>query len=485
MRFAGCSRRRAANPPSGKDSPIGGGTDHNTRGRVCFPERDLMKKGPKDRRRLSFENRVTWLIIGTAGPAIIVALSILWLGHYSAKVQWTLTIIMISCTVGFIFSVREHIVRPLQTMTNLLGALREGDYSIRARGAGGDDALGEALLEINLLGETLRTQRLGAFEATALLRTIMAEIDVAVFTFDPDRRLRLINRAGEDLLGQPIDKLLGRRASELGLTACLESDEDAPLSLSFPGGAGRWGVRRSTFRERGLPHELLVLTDLSRTLREEERHAWQRLVRVLGHEMNNSLAPIKSLAGSLHDLLAREPLPSDWKDDARSGLKSIATRADSLARFMQAYTRLAKLPPPQKEDVDLSELIRHAVSLEPRLNVAVVPAPQITIRADAAQIEQALINLIHNAVDAALETGGTVAITWRESGDYVEVVVQDSGPGIMNPANLFVPFFTTKPDGSGIGLALSRQIAEAHGGSLSLTNRKDHPGAEADLRLPK
>src|SRR3954452_7667761 len=306
----------------------------------------------KLRQRFTHEGRITWLILGAVAPAAIVALSMLWFGDYTPKVQWTLTLIIGGCALAFIMSAREHVVRPLQTMTNLLAALREGDYSIRARGARPDDALGEVLLEINALGETLRTQRLGAFEATALLRTIMAEIDVAVFTFDPDRRLRLVNRAGENLLGQPIDKLLGRTARDLGLDATFDVDEDEPLTLSFPGGSGRWGVRRSTFRERGLPHELLVLTDLSRTLREEERRAWQRIVRVLGHEMNNSLAPIKSLAGSLETLLRREPMPRDWKDDAESGLKSIAARAESLSRFMQAYTRLAKLPPPQMEDVD-------------------------------------------------------------------------------------------------------------------------------------
>jgi len=341
------------------------------------------------------------------------------------------------------------------------------------------------LLEINSLGETLRVQRLGAFEATALLRTIMAEIDVAVFTFDPERRLRLVNRAGEHLLGKPIDKLLGKQARDLGLAACLEANEDAPLSLTFPGATGRWGVRRSTFREHGLPHELLVLTDLSRTLREEERRAWQRLVRVLGHEMNNSLAPIKSLAGSLEALLRKEPRPQDWQDDARSGLKSIAARADSLSRFMEAYARLARLPPPQKEYFDLGELIRRVVNLEPRLNVNIAAGPEIKTMADAAQIEQLLINLLHNAVDAALETNGSVTIGWRAAGDCAEIFIIDEGPGIMNPTNLFVPFFTTKPDGSGIGLTLSLQIAEAHGGSLTLGNRRDRQGAEALLRLPR
>jgi two-component system, NtrC family, nitrogen regulation sensor histidine kinase NtrY len=443
-----------------------------------------MVRKPKNPHRFSYEGKITWLTVAAVLPAILVALALLWFGDYSAKVQWTLTILIIGCFAALISSVREHTIRPLQTMSNLLAALREGDYSIRARGARGGTAMGEVLLEINSLGETLRLQRLGAFEATALLRTIMSEIDVAVFTFDPKRRLRLVNRAGETLLGQPMDKLLGKTAGELDLHTCLEANEDEPLTLNFPGASGRWGIRRSTFREEGLPHELLVLTDLSRTLREEERRAWQRLVRVLGHEMNNSLAPIKSLAASLESLLRRDPLPQDWKDDASAGLNSIASRADSLSRFLQAYTRLTKLPPPQKENLDLGKLVQRVVDLEPRLNVKVLPGQKTVIPADAAQIEQALINLVHNAVDAALETHGKVMIGWREKEDAVEIFVQDEGPGIMNPANLFVPFFTTKPDGSGIGLPLSRQIAEAHGGSLALMNRESGKGAEALLRLP-
>jgi len=444
-----------------------------------------MKRGRKKRRHLSHEGRLTWLTLGAAAPALLIALALLWFGDFSAKVSWTLTLVIAGCAFGFLASGREHTVRPLQTMSNLLAALREGDYSIRARGARADDALGEVLLEINQLGETLRVQRLGAFEATALLRTIMAEIDVAVFTFDPERRLRLVNRAGENLLRQPIDKLLGKRATDLGLAVCLDADEDAPLTLNFPGGSGRWGVRKSNFREHGLPNELLVLTDLSRTLREEERNAWQRLVRVLGHEMNNSLAPIKSIAGSLETLLRREPPPPDWRDDARSGLNVIATRAESLSRFMQAYARLARLPPPQKETIDVGELVRRVVSLETRMNVRVAEGAEMTVAADAAQIEQLLINILRNAVDASLETGGQVAVGWRAIAGCAEVFVRDEGPGIMNPSNLFVPFFTTKPGGSGIGLALSRQIAEAHGGSLALTNRQDRSGAEALLRLPR
>src|ERR1700738_4802971 len=352
-----------------------------------------MKKAiTKLRHRITHEGRLTWLTLAAGAPAAIVALLLLWFGDHTPKVQWTLTLLIAGFGLGFVLNAREHVMRPLQTMTNLLAALREGDYSIRARGARVDDALGEAMLEINVLGETLRLQRLGPFEATSLLRTIMAEIDVAVFTFDPERRLRLVNRAGENLLGQPIDKLVGRKTRDLGLSEYLDSHEDAPLPLTFPGGSGRWGVRRSTFREHGMPHELLVLTDLSRTLREEERRAWQRIVRVLGHEMNNSLAPIKSIAASLESLLKREPPPRDWQDDARSGLKSIAARADSLSRFMEAYARLARLPPPQKDHVDLGDLIWRVITLETRLGVDILPGPEIKIVADATQLEHLLIN---------------------------------------------------------------------------------------------
>src|ERR1051326_8649918 len=439
---------------------------------VCwFPIAVLMVRKIKKTARLSYEGKITWLTFVAVAPAMIVALALLWFGDHTPKLQWTLTILIVGCVASVIWSTHDHAARPLQTLSNLLAALREGDYSIRARGARADSALGEVLLEVNSLGETLRQQRLGAFEATALLRTIMSEIEVAIFTFDPERRLRLINRAGETLLARPIDKLLGKTAQELGLQACLGEDDDEPLTLNFPNGSGRWGIRRSTFREQGLPHELLVLTDLSRTLREEERRAWQRLVRVLGHEMNNSLAPIKSLAASLESLLRREPLPTDWKEDASSGLNSIASRADSLSRFLQAYTRLTKLPPPQKQDIDLAKLIQRVVDLEPRLKVQILPGPKTVIRADAAQIEQALINVLHNAVDAAVETHGNVTLGWREKGNCVEVLVEDEGPGIMNPANLFVPFFTTKPAGSGFGLPLGLSCAEAHDGTRSEERR--------------
>jgi nitrogen fixation/metabolism regulation signal transduction histidine kinase len=417
-------------------------------------------------------------------PAVLIALIFLWDGNYTAKVQWTLSVLMVGCWLGFSYALRERVIYPLQTMSNLLAALREGDFSIRARGASSDDPLGEAMLEVNFLGQVLKEQRLGALEATALLRTVMAEIDVAVFAFDSDQRLRLVNRAGERLLSQPGERLLGRNAIEVGLSDCLMGESPRTVQMSFPGGTGRWEIRRSIFREHGVPHQLLVLSDLSRVLREEERQAWQRIVRVLGHELNNSLAPIKSIAGSLEHLVTREPQPPDWKEDMQRGLAVIASRAASLSRFMEAYSRLARLPRPKQQPLNISALVKRVASLETRMNVLVSEGPNITIRADGDQLEQLLINLVRNAVDAASETGGGVMVGWRRRNAQVEVWVNDEGLGLSNTSNLFVPFFTTKPGGSGIGLVLSRQIAEAHGGALTLEASPKGRGCIARLVLP-
>ncbi len=434
----------------------------------------------------SHERRVLFLALMAGSAGVVVSLVILWTGDFSAKVQWTLSALVLCVWLAFAFSARERVVRPLQIVSNLLAALREGDFSIRARGARRDDALGEAMLEVNALAETLRQQRLGALEATALLRKVMEEIDVAVFAFDGDDRLRLANRAGERLLARPVERLLGADASELGLAGCLRADAAPILDLAFPGRTGRFEVRHGIFRQGGLAHRLLVLSDVSRALREEERQAWQRLIRVMGHELNNSLAPIKSLAHSLERLVARDPKPHDWEDDMRRGLGVIAARSESLGRFMDGYARLARLPPPRFSSVAVGPLVRRVAGLETRLSVVVDPGPEATLRADPDQIEQLLINLVRNGVDAALETGGRVRVGWRLNGSpaALEVFVEDGGPGLPNTSNLFVPFFTTKQQGSGIGLVLSRQIAEAHGGTLTLQNRDREPGCRARLRLP-
>ncbi|MGE3276323.1 MAG: PAS domain-containing sensor histidine kinase [Vicinamibacterales bacterium] len=436
-------------------------------------------------RRLTHDRQVLALALLAGLPGAVTSLVILWSGDYTAKVQWTLTVLIVGCMAGFSATLRHRVVLPLQTLSNLLAAMREDDFSIRGRTADPEDPLGAVLVEVNELATTLHEQRLGAVEATALLQKVMEQIDVAVFAFDPGTQLRIANRTGERLMGRPLEQMLGRTAEALGI---LDWFGDAPrvVDLALPGGgAGRWEVRRTTFRLGGLPHDLLVLSDVSRPLREQERQAWQRLIRVIGHELGNSLGPIKSIAGSLESLLQRQPPPEDWRDDMARGLQVIGSRTDSLSRFTAAYARLARLPLPQLRPLVLKPLLTRVAGLETRVPVQVRPGPDLTVSADPDQLEQLFINLVRNAADASLEADGEgVAIGWRRTKHGVDIWVDDDGPGLSNTANLFVPFFTTKPGGSGIGLVLCRQIAEAHDGSLRLENRDDARGCRATLTLP-
>ena len=435
-------------------------------------------------RSLSLDARV-FLLAALAGlPGSFFLLGWLWSRPNDMDLRWTLSILILALWLGLARAAQMTVVRPMQTVSNLLAALREEDFSFRARGRGGEDALSQVLFEVNTLAETLKHQRLGALEATGLLRSVMEEIDVAVFAFDEGEQLRLVNRGGEGLLGFAAERALGRTATDLGLGEALRGDAPRVLDAGFAGRPGRFEVRRSLFRQGGRPHHLLVLTNVSRALRDEERQAWQRLIRVIGHELNNSLAPIQSIAGSLETLLLRTPRPSDFDDDLRRGLAVIASRSESLARFTESYARLARLPAPALASVDIAELIRRVTVLESRHGVVVLPGPSITLAADGTQLEQALINLIRNGVEASQEHGGTVRLSWRVASRSLEILVEDEGLGLPATANLFVPFFSTKPGGSGIGLVLTRQIAEGHGGSLTLENRTERSGVRARLRLP-
>jgi nitrogen fixation/metabolism regulation signal transduction histidine kinase len=411
-------------------------------------------------------------------PAVLATLGLLLARDTDAKVRWTVGGLVALVWLFASLALRERVLRPLQTAANLLAALREEDFSVRGRGAQAGDPLGELLLEINQLADTLREQRIGSLEAGALLRKVMDEIEVAVLAFDQTGRAVLANRSAERLLGVPLARLLesgGLDAARLRLSKALDGETPRVIELDLPGGTGRFEVRRSTFRLGGLPHQLLVLADLRKALREEERLAWQRLVRVLGHEINNSLAPIHSISRSLQGAAP---------EDVEAGLAVIERRSESLMRFMSAYARLARLPAPQLAPVEVPGWVKRVAALEKRLPVRVLEGPPVAVDADADQLDQLLINLVRNAADAAVETGGGVEVSWAVGQRQLEVCVADEGPGIASTANLFVPFFTTKQEGSGIGLALSRQIAEAHQGQLLLENRTDRPGARARLKLP-
>ena len=402
---------------------------------------------------------------------------------FTFEVRWTIVAVVLITWIAAAAAARHLVARTLLLAASLLGALREGDYSIRGTAGRPKSAVDLVMAEINALGDTLQRQRGEAVESTALLNGVMAAIDVAVFAFDTDERLVLVNAAGERLIGASAARLIGSSASQLRLAAYLTGEPRQLIDKPFGPDSGRVELRRSTFRRDGRPHQLLVFADLSRALREEEQQAWQRIVRVLSHEINNSLTPIKSIAHSIRRMIARAgDLPRSV--EIQEALSLIETRSGALGRFLRAYAQLARLPRPQLRQVEVRPLVRRVAELEDRLPVVVCDAADVWIAADPDQIEQLLINIVRNGVDATLATGGGVTVAWTRGEGVVELRVEDDGPGLPDTANLFVPFFTTKPAGSGIGLALSRQIAEAHGGTLALENRTPARGCRAILRLP-
>jgi two-component system, NtrC family, nitrogen regulation sensor histidine kinase NtrY len=452
------------------------------------------KPAPRKRVRLLYEHRIGLYSFLVALPALIVSIVLVWMQPWTTESRVALTVAELFIWWLLALALQEQTTRPLQTLANVIGSLREEDFSFRARNATPDDALGELSLEVNALADSLSGQKVRAVEATALLQRVVDEIDAPLFAFDPASQLRLVNPAGEHLLRKTQARMLGHSAAELNLQPCLTAENESLVELNLNDSQARWLLRRSSFRQHGVPHTLVVLSDVSRALREEERRAWQRLIRVLGHELSNSLAPIKSIAGSLGSRVSSTPMDPEVRSDLQRGLEIIEARSASLHRFLEAYRRLAQMPAPVLREVKLAPLITRAANLETRLKVSVQPGPDVVFQADPDQLEQMLINLVRNATDAVLETSPPsatpadaqhVEVRWDANANDVTLIIDDNGPGLLNPSNVFTPFYTTKPNGSGVGLVLSRQIAEAHGGRIEISNRTGVRGCSVRVVLPR
>jgi len=453
------------------------------------PDRKRLSLG-RTRRRLKYEQRIRLWLMALALPTIACAATLAWLQSASILIAIS-TAILLSTLLAIVSAYFfEQLIRPLQTLANVVSALREDDFSFRARGARRGDALGDLALEINALAGTLQSQRVSARDALTLVERVIHSMQSPVIAFDGAGYLRLLNPAAEQAFHLHRHRSLGLPLADLDLAPLLNAEDQAVfIGAQQDTTPGRWSVRRTTFRLHGLPHTLLVLADVTAALREEERLAWQRLIRVLSHEINNSLTPIKSIAGSLRGRLPDASTTLD--DDLQRGLTVIEERAASLNRFLQAYQQLSHLPMPRLRAIEVGPLLEHIRHLETRLAVAILPGPPLYVLADPDQIQQLLINLIRNAAEASLSAFETdvandtsVIITWTSTPTQAVIHITDNGPGLMNPANLFVPFYTTKPTGSGIGLVLAQQIASAHKGSVALFNNADAPGCTAELRLP-
>lgn len=439
---------------------------------------------------IPFERRlfITVLLTGLFGT--VLSLVLLWTNSYTLNHKIEATVVLFVLWVGPTFLVYERTINSLRVLSNVISALEEEDFSFRATHAVPGDALGDLAIEINNLAGALEEERLGALETANLFRNVMAEAGAAIFAFSSEHRLRLLNRAAAALLGHDEAFLLHRTAQELGIDDLVEGRSSEILTRSFLGVERRWFVRRNHFRLYSVQHLLLVMSEASEALRAEEQIVWQKIVRVLGHEINNSLGPIKSIADTLALTSVRIELPDPFKQNLQRGLGIIAKRSGSLNRFLQTYTKLSKLPRPSPKIIDLKTILAEAIAMESRLPVTTVPGPSISILVDPDQLTQVLINLIRNAVDAVLDRSthklepDQVTVSWQVERKDLQLWIRDRGIGLPDTQNLFVPFYTTKNTGSGIGLVLSRQIIESHSGHLTIQNRKDGPGCEVNIKLP-
>jgi two-component system nitrogen regulation sensor histidine kinase NtrY len=439
---------------------------------------------------LALEHELLLSILLSGLPGVVLSCILLWNSSYSFIHKTEITALLVLLWTTMSISTRRNVIDSLHVLSNVISSMEEEDFSVRAALTSRRGALGELARNINSLAQALEVERLGTLEAESLLRKVLFEVDTAIFAFSPDGRLRLLNRAAVSFLGKDEKSALNLTAQELGVADLLRGPLSETIYRSRQHDDKRWIVRRAHFRQQGVRHDLVVLSEASEILRAEERLAWQRIIRVLGHEINNSLAPIRSLTRTLLRMASATQLPANFRENLNQGMEVIGGRAESLNRFLQGYALLAKLPAPTPHMFILHTLVERVTALESRIAIKVIPGPKIRIHADSDQLQQALINILRNAVDAVLLKSQQVApesvtMSWQSQAADLIISVRDCGVGLADTENLFVPFYTTKENGSGIGLLLSRQIVEGHRGTLSIRNRSDAPGCEVELRLPQ
>ncbi|MDR7091259.1 sensor histidine kinase [Cellvibrio fibrivorans] len=439
-------------------------------------------------KRRPFEAHLIRLVLLASLPLLLLLLWVMVLANISI---WLILltgligglVILFSC-----YSVYQKLSYQFRSISNLLEALIQGDYTLRARTDQNNSALDELVGAINGLAKRLSQQRWESVESQLLLRTIIEHIDVAIIALNQDNQIRFLNPAAENLL-QLKNSLTNRELlQQLAFVQELTSGCHQVVELSLGYQQGRFNVYVEEFREDGKQHKLLFITDIRTLLRSEERKAWQDLVRVISHEINNSLSPIASISQTLQRLLERDAQYADVIGNLREGLGIISERAKGLSQFVDSYKQLAKLPEPQTQPLSIRPLVEKIVALFNHQPITIEAERDFILQLDPVQFEQVLINLIKNAVESTAlanpnNPGSTIAIRWAVSRQFFKLDICDQGSGISNPDNLFVPFYSTKKQGSGIGLVLCRQIIEAHNGRLTLSNQ-NAGGCCASIELP-
>ena len=434
------------------------------------------------RRRIATELRLFLLVLSCALPGIA---AIVWLSEDAGISNIARGILVIAVVVwAFVIAdlVREALLGHVRTLSNLLESARMQDYTMKGTHARQPGELGELYRQINNLIDSLRVTRQGEQELLSLLERVVSEINVAIVVFDSLDCIRLVNPVASALLKVPKEKLLGVNCADTILAQLPAAVAPELVDFRFPGAAGRWQIRQHSYRHQGQASRILFIADLQQVLSDEEIMAWQRLIRVISHEVNNSLTPISSLCQTLTGMLIRDSAANH--EDVLEGLDVIAERAKGLQDFISAYARLARLPEPQKVLFPVTQLADNLRRIFTGQALRIDPFPEAILFGDPVHLEQALINLVKNALEANPADADDVELSCRLLEGCCEFQIADHGAGIGNPENLFVPFYTTKPAGAGIGLVLCRQIGARHNGQVTLENRPEAPGAVAKLTLP-
>jgi len=430
----------------------------------------------------NFSQKIFTLTLAASIPSYVCCLIFLWLIDYSVYAKVLLTTLLSLSVFGFAWLIKQQLQFQFQTLSNLVEAIRGGDFTLRGKKRADNDPLTELTGQINLLSASLSEQRVASEEAYRLLDKTIAHINVAIFALDANNKIKLANPAAGRLFSCNFLQLFGQSAESLALTTFFTGEQTQLLEHTFPGGSGRWQIRLDSYRDKGIQGKLLFITDLKTVLREEELKAWKNLIKVISHEVNNSLYPISSMSQTLAKLVNREPLAEDWKEDLSEGLSVIGERANNLTDFIKRYAKVAKLPEPNKQIFSMSQLIAHTAIIQSNPQDIIIDESSnqnMELFADRSMIEQVMINLLKNA----LEAGAPVELSWGENKQSQWLIILDHGQGIKNTANLFVPFYSTKPTGSGIGLVLCQQILDKHQGRLTLENSK-HAGCLVKVTLP-
>ncbi len=389
----------------------------------------------------------------------------------------------------------RRLAESLDTLADVLERFAQGEVQEHPTvDAAMPPASRRALLAASRQGDLLAHERQAVTQSALHLRSLLRAIDAVVFTLDTRGQLTWCNRRAVERfalhaspVGRPVaDTPLGVFVPDTWQRA---AGDVALCEIPSATGPTVWQRYIGQIDQPGRRETLVAATDISAAMRRGEERAFSRLVRVLSHELNNSLAPIASVTGSVADRL--DALHDAAVGDSAVLLRAVGARAQHLAAFVGRFAHLADLPAPRPAPVAVDAMMRGLAATLPDGDFSIEPGPPIVLRIDRSQVEQALVNLLTNAVQAGADRGSRqVIIRWRvadtdrrmAAGVYIDI--DDHGPGVQAARDLFVPFFSTRPNGRGVGLFLSRQLVEMNGGALTLTTRPDGSGARAQVVFP-